>query len=79
MNGVDFPSSAGEDSYNILPALVGSSSSTPIREAKISTAGNGAFSVRQGRWKLELTGSTGGYGNISQEEVAAKGCLHFII
>ena len=73
MNGVDVPSSAGEDSYNILSALVGSSSSTPIREATISTAGNGAFSVRQGRWKLELTGSTGGYGNISQEEVAAQG------
>ena len=73
INGVDVPSSAGEDSYNILPALVGNSSSTPIREATISTAGNGAFSVRQGRWKLELTGSTGGYGNISQEEVAAQG------
>ena len=73
INGVDVPSSAGEDSYNILTALVGNGSSTPIREATISTAGNGAFSVRQGRWKLELTGSTGGYGNISQEEVAAQG------
>ena len=73
MNNVNVPSSAGEDSYNILPALVGSDLNSPIREATISTAGNGAFSVRQGRWKLELTGSTGGYGNISQEEVTAQG------
>lgn len=73
INGIDVPASAGEDSYNILPALLGEQLDGPIREATISTAGNGAFSVRQGRWKLELTGSTGGYQNISQQEVAAQG------
>lgn len=73
INGVDVPSNAGEDSYDILPALVGEQFTAPIREATVSTAGNGTFSIRQGRWKLDLTGSTGGYGNISQEEVAAQG------
>ena len=73
INDVKLTSLAGEDSYNILPALVGDNLDSPIREATIATAGNGAFSVRQGRWKLELTGSTGGYGNIAQEEVIAQG------
>ena len=70
---MNLTSLAGEDSYNILPALVGDNLDSPIREATIATAGNGAFSVRQGRWKLELTGSTGGYGNIAEEEVIAQG------
>lgn len=73
INDVNLTSLAGEDSYNILPALVGDNLDSPIREATIATAGNGAFSVRQGRWKLELTGSTGGYGNIAEEEVIAQG------
>jgi arylsulfatase A-like enzyme len=73
INGVGVPSNAGEDSYNILPALVGDKFVAPIREATVATAGNGTFSVRQGRWKLNLTGSTGGYGNISQKEVVAQG------
>ena len=65
---VEIPADAGEDSYNILPALLGQSLDTPIREATISTAGSGAFSIRQGRWKLELTPSSGGYGNLSAAE-----------
>ena len=73
INDVNLTSLAGEDSYNILPALVGDNLDSPIREATIATAGNGAFSVRQGRWKLELTGSTGGYGNIAEEEVIVQG------
>ena len=73
INDVNLTSLAGEDSYNILPALVGDNLDSPIREATIATAGNGAFSVRQGRWKLELTGSTGGYGNIAEEEVIEQG------
>lgn len=73
MNGVEVPATAGEDSYNILPALLGENLSEPIREATIATAGNGVFAIRQGRWKLELTGSTGGYGRIPEAEVAAQG------
>ena len=65
---VEIPADAGEDSYNILPALLGQSLDTPIREATISTAGSGAFSIRQGRWKLEMTPSSGGYGNLSAAE-----------
>ena len=41
-------------------------------ERTISTVGNGRSRFVKAD-ELELTGSTGGYGNISQEEVAAQG------
>ena len=34
-------------------------------------AGDGSFSIRQGRWKLELTGSSG-YANLSPAEVRRR-------
>ncbi len=70
--GDELPSEAGEDSYDILPALVGDTYNRPIREATIHHAGDGSFSIRQGRWKLELTPSSGGYGNLDDEEVRQR-------
>lgn len=67
------PNDAAEDSYDILPALLGQARQSPIREATVSQAGNGAFSVRRGRWNLELTPSSGGYANLPQAEVEAQG------
>ncbi|MEE2777372.1 MAG: arylsulfatase [Acidobacteriota bacterium] len=64
---------AGEDSYDILPALVGGPLEEPIREATVSQAGDGSYSIRQGRWKLELTPSSGGYDRISPDEARKKG------
>ncbi len=72
MLGDELPRDAGEDSYDILPALVGEPLSEPIREATVHQAGDGSFSIRQGRWKLELTPSSGGYGNLSEEEVRRR-------
>ena len=69
----ELPRDAGEDSYDILPALVGEPLTEPIREATVHSAGDGSFSIRQGRWKLENTPSSGGYGNQSPEEVARLG------
>ncbi|MEM7077118.1 MAG: arylsulfatase [Pseudomonadota bacterium] len=71
--GASLPDDAGEDSYNILPALLGQTSSTPIREATVAQSGDGSYSIRQGRWKLELAPSSGGYYRLSPEEVAAQG------
>lgn len=67
--GVELPEDAGEDSYDILPALLGEPRDEPIREATVHQAGDGSFSIRQGRWKLENTPSSGGYGNLSDAEV----------
>jgi arylsulfatase A-like enzyme len=70
--GTELPRDAGEDSYDILPALLGQRLSQPIREATVHHAGDGSFSIRQRRWKLELTPSSGGYGNLNDEEVRQR-------
>ena len=50
--GVKLPPDAGEDSYNILPALLGQKPERPIREATVLHGGNGNFAIRQGDWVL---------------------------
>ncbi len=65
--GAELPDDAGEDSYNILPALLGDPSAglragKPIRKALIHHSVFGVFSIRQGRWKLIVgTESSGGW------------------
>jgi len=49
--GHKLPPNAGEDSYNILPALLGQPRPKPIREATVHHSGGGMFAIRQGRWK----------------------------
>lgn len=54
------PKDAGEDSYNLLPALLGQKGK-PIREAIVHHSNQGMFSIRQGEWKLELGLGSGGF------------------
>ena len=49
--GVKLPDDAGEDSFSILPDLLGTSK-RPVREATIHQAPNGDLAIRQGEWKL---------------------------
>jgi arylsulfatase A-like enzyme len=56
--GEPLPTEAGEDSYNILPALLGQAAANPIREATVLHGGNGEFAIRQGDWVL-ITGPSG--------------------
>jgi len=60
---VDYPmpNNAGEDSYNILPAMLGEKFESPIREATIHHSLNGMFSIRQNPWKLVLGRGSGGF------------------
>lgn len=58
--GFDIPANAGEDSMSILPDLLGTASG-PIREATVHHSVNGSFSIRQGKWKLELCPGSGGW------------------
>ena len=58
--GVKLPDNAGEDSVSILPALLGKADK-PLREALVHHSVNGSFAIRQGRWKLELCPSSGGW------------------
>ncbi len=46
------PADAGEDSFNILPALLGQSSEKPIRPATVHHSIDGTFAIRSGPWKL---------------------------
>jgi arylsulfatase A-like enzyme len=62
MTDAELPENAGEDSYNILPALLGEDYQKPIREATIHHSVTGVFALRQGDWKLILgTEGSGGW------------------
>ncbi len=58
--GTDLPADAGEDSYNILPALLGARRERPIREATVHHSSRGEFAIREGKWKLILCKGSGG-------------------
>jgi arylsulfatase A-like enzyme len=45
------PEQGAEDSYNVLPAILGEKYTSPIRPALVGHSGWGVFSVRQGSWK----------------------------
>ncbi|MHC4568388.1 MAG: sulfatase/phosphatase domain-containing protein, partial [Planctomycetota bacterium] len=48
--GAELPDGAGEDSFNILPALLGEKFDKPIRNSVIHH--NSWLAIRQGDWKL---------------------------
>jgi len=52
MVGHKLPNDAGEDSYDIMPAILGKKLSKPIREATVHHSSNGGFAIRQGPWVL---------------------------
>jgi len=60
--GAKLPPKAGEDSYNILPVLLGQKRGGPVREATVLHGGDGKFAIRQGDWVLidALTGDGNG-------------------
>lgn len=59
--GDRLPEDAGEDSYNILPAMLGTPHPMPIREATVHHALIGMFAIRRGDWKLILGRGSGGF------------------
>ncbi|MDH3345911.1 MAG: hypothetical protein OEL75_01870, partial [Kiritimatiellaceae bacterium] len=61
ITGKQLPANAGEDSYNILPAMLGEEQSGSIREATVHHSINGSFAIRRGKWKLELCPGSGGW------------------
>src|SRR5262249_46642989 len=59
--GVKLPDDAGEDSYDILPALLGQKRAKPIREAMVHHSSDGTFAIRQGPWKLAMALGSHGF------------------
>jgi arylsulfatase A-like enzyme len=60
ITGAHLPSNAGEDSYNFLPALLGTNKK-PIRDVIVSESVEGMMTIRQGNWKLEEGLGSGGF------------------
>ena len=59
--GETLPDSAGEDSVSNLPLWRGETLDASLREATVHHSFHGAFSIRQGRWKLEFCPGSGGW------------------
>ena len=59
ITGLSMPEDAGEDSFSMLPLLTGKKykNTVPI----ISHSIDGKFSIRDGKWKLELCPGSGGW------------------
>ena len=60
--GINLPNNGAEDSYNILPALLGQPLNQPIREATIHHSSKGKFAIRQDQWVLLDHPGSGGNG-----------------
>jgi len=61
ISGSRLPTGAGEDSYDLLPALL-ETTDRSLRNGLVHTSGFGVFSIRQGEWKLVLdTEGSGGW------------------
>ncbi len=57
--GVEIPNNAGEDSFSLLPLLMGGDQ--PVRETAVSTSINGLPSLRNGDWKYIAGPGSGGW------------------
>ena len=58
---VPLPADAGEDSFSILPLLLGLDVGNPIREATVHHSSEGMFAIRQAAWKLVDGRGSGGF------------------
>jgi len=58
VTGINYGDNHGEDSVSMLPLWKGGSADT--REATVHHSGKGMYSIRKGRWKLELCAGSGG-------------------
>jgi hypothetical protein len=55
----DLPDNAAEDSVSNLSLWLGKEK--PVREATVHHSINGSFSIRKGKWKLEMCPGSGGW------------------
>ncbi|MBN2475718.1 MAG: arylsulfatase [Pirellulales bacterium] len=58
--GAELPEDAGEDSYNILPVLVGRQGNVPLRTYTLHQTISNALGIRRGPWKLLAHKGSGG-------------------
>ena len=61
--GAELPRNAGEDSFSMLPAYLGTDRGKAIRTATVHHSLSGVFCIRQGDWKLIAGLGSGGFTN----------------
>ncbi len=59
--GASFPNGAGEDSFDLSPALRGEDLPAGWRAPVVHHSAGGMFAIRRGRWKLVLGRGSGGF------------------
>lgn len=69
ITGEKINDSEAEDSYNLLPILLGEKLENPIREATVHHSIDGVFSMRQGKWKLIFSAGSGGWSYPTKKEL----------
>ena len=70
--GTELPANVGEDSFSLLPVLLGEEMpGATRREALIHHSVFGAFAIRRGQWKLIAGTGSGGFSEPCQEEPGA--------
>ncbi|MBA7547753.1 N-acetylgalactosamine-6-O-sulfatase [subsurface metagenome] len=80
LNGVELPDNAAEDSYNVLPALLGKEMTENSMQPRIFHSANGVFAIQQGDWKL-IQGTKGpgaGRDNVKADSLLLTGQLYNI-
>lgn len=60
ITGTTLPPSAGEDSFNLLPALLGENKGA-VRSSFVGHSWDGMFCIQEGNWKLEQGLGSGGW------------------
>lgn len=63
---------SAEDSYNILPVLLGNKQTKSIREATVHHSIEGVFSIRKGKWKLIFGPGSGGWSSPVPKKARSK-------
>ncbi len=71
--GADLPDGAGEDSRNILPALLAEKPVKPVRDFAVHHSLWGVFAIRQGPWKMIPHRGSGGFTFPKDIDVAKVG------
>ena len=61
------PDKTAEDSFNVLPALLGEKQDSPLRGAVVSHSSQGMFAIREGKWKLIEGKGSGGWSKGGQD------------
>jgi arylsulfatase A-like enzyme len=70
--GEQLSDDTAEDSVSLLPDFLGTAR-VPVREAVVHHSINGSFSIRRGKWKLELCPGSGGWSYPQPEKAQELG------